>query len=435
MLPGFNVLEGLGVDDPNKVKPQDSVFRARGRNLRGAIFDAASLPKVDFTGAELQGASLDGAQLQGASLHDANLQDASLVYSQLQGASLRAAQLQGASLNIAKLQGASLDDAKLRGAALEAAQLQGASLDRAQLHGASLNSAQLQGASLVNAQLQGAALDSAKLQGASLDGAQLQGASLGGAELQAASLNIARLQGAILDGAQLQGASLYGAQLQGASLRDTNLEWADLSRALLWRTNGGTPLKGDAANIAGLRLSRSPETWLPVWNDDQDNSHPWNDKAYQDLRQTLHQMMESVPPGFLPDQALYRIRSLDCANPDPTLASCDPSVPPPPEAVAWRKALEEARADDAAFAKGLAATLKTLLCSGGIDAVPILRNFLQNLPLVELRNSRLAATGTEASALVDFIMSKDCPVSASLTDADKASLLRIKQNAIKKPGG
>jgi hypothetical protein len=33
---------------------------------------------------------------------------------------------------------------------------------------------------------------------------------------------------------------------------------------------------------------------------------------------------------------------------------------------------------------------------------------------------------------VDFIMSKDCPVSASLTDDDKAKLLKIKQDAEQK---
>ena len=48
---------------------------------------------------------------------------------------------------------------------------------------------------------------------------------------------------------------------------------------------------------------------------------------------------------------------------------------------------------------------------------------------------RLAATGPEAPVLVDFITSKDCPVSASLTDADKAELLRIKEEATTKPGG
>ena len=49
--------------------------------------------------------------------------------------------------------------------------------------------------------------------------------------------------------------------------------------------------------------------------------------------------------------------------------------------------------------------------------------------------NRFEATSSEAPALVDFIMGKDCPVSASLTDADKESLLRIKQEATKKPGG
>ena len=52
-----------------------------------------------------------------------------------------------------------------------------------------------------------------------------------------------------------------------------------------------------------------------------------------------------------------------------------------------------------------------------------------------LRGSAARRAGPEAPALVDFIMSKDCPVSASLTDADKANLLRIKQNAPKKSGG
>jgi hypothetical protein len=53
----------------------------------------------------------------------------------------------------------------------------------------------------------------------------------------------------------------------------------------------------------------------------------------------------------------------------------------------------------------------------------------------EASGSRLAAAGPEAPALVDFIVSKDCPISAALTDADKAILLRIKQDATTKPGG
>jgi hypothetical protein len=47
----------------------------------------------------------------------------------------------------------------------------------------------------------------------------------------------------------------------------------------------------------------------------------------------------------------------------------------------------------------------------------------------------LADVGPEAPALVDFIMSKDCPLFTSLTDEDKTFLLRIKEQATAKPGG
>jgi len=48
---------------------------------------------------------------------------------------------------------------------------------------------------------------------------------------------------------------------------------------------------------------------------------------------------------------------------------------------------------------------------------------------------RPAAAGLETPALVDFMMSKDCPASMSLIGANRANLLLIKQDAIKKPGG
>lgn len=191
------------------------------------------------------------------------------------------------------------------------------------------------------------------------------------------------------------------------------MEATDLSGALLWRAHGKVKA------LTAIRLPDAPETWRPSWTDDHGTAYPWNDKAYQDLRQT----MESLPPGAPRDSVLHLIRSLDCANPDPRLASCDPSVQPPPEAAAWRKSLEDAGVDDAAYAKALAAALKTLVCTGGEDAAYILRGLLSN--------NRIKAAGPEAPALVDAIMSKDCPVSASLTDADKAKL----QDAIGKTGG
>ena len=75
--------ESLNIDDPEKVKWRDYVFRARGRDLKGAVFDFADLSKVDFEGAQLQGASLEFAQLQGASLGHAQLQGASFFHAVL----------------------------------------------------------------------------------------------------------------------------------------------------------------------------------------------------------------------------------------------------------------------------------------------------------------------------------------------------------------
>jgi uncharacterized protein YjbI with pentapeptide repeats len=411
ILPGLNVYEGLRIDDPEKAKWRDFVFQARGRDLKGAILDLASLPKVDFTGAKLQGASFFGAQLQGASLADA--------------------QLQGASLDNTKLQGARLFGARLQGAWLPFAQLQGAELNGSQFQGANLGGAQLQGASLNGSQFQGAELGGVQLQGASLNFAQLQGADLSGAQLQGASLNGSQLQGADLGGAQLQGADLSGAQLQGASLQKIQLQAADLSSALLWRS------KGDIAIQAAVRLPDSPDQWLPSWEDSDRKVRPWNNEAYQHLRQVmeslpdnpyLRQIIASLSPSALRDQALDRIRRLDCANHDPTLASCDPgpSVLLPPEAARWRKSLEDARVAEPDYTKALGLVLKPLICAGGDDTAHVLHGIVWN--------GRLVGTGPEAPALIDFILSKDCPVSDSLSHADKALLLRIKQDAIKEPG-
>jgi len=277
-----------------------------------------------------------------------------------------------------------------------------------------------QGASLSGAELQGASLFGAELQGGSLEGAQLQGARLDDAQLQGATLEGAGLLGASLNRAQLQGASLLRARLLGASLDQAVLEAADLSDASLWRIYGLTHF----ATVAAIRMSG--ESWLPLWKSlISAFDRRWNDKEYHDLRTTI----ESLPPGELRDEALKRIESLDCRTPDKTLASCDPSAPPPPEAVTWRKALEAARVDEEAYAEALAKALKELVCSGD-DAIYVVRG--------AGFQERLKAAGAAASSLIDDLTnkdSKDCPVSASLTDADKAKLLRIKQNATKKPGG
>jgi hypothetical protein len=134
------------------------------------------------------------------------------------------------------------------------------------------------------------------------------------------------------------------------------------------------------------------------------------------------------------DYALQRIERLDCCgNPDKTLASCDPAAAPPPDVLKSQKKLAaRARVEDEAYARALAKELQNLVCATDVNAIYILRGLVRGVVEVEHYGS---LPGREAhAALVDFIMSKSCPVSASLTDDDKARLLRIKQGAKKKFG-
>jgi uncharacterized protein YjbI with pentapeptide repeats len=357
VLPGLNVYEGLGVDDPEKAKWRDFVFRPRGRDLRGAIFNVASLPRVDFTGAKLQGARLKGAQLQGA------------------------------RLDWAQLQGALLDDALL----------EGASLDSAALQGASLVGARLQGAWFAGAQLQGALLKSAHLQGAWFAGAQLQGAWLGSA--------------------QLQGASFEGAQLQGVSFSGATLKATELRGAYLWRSNQlsnpGEALSAinvvNPAEISAINVAEEEKTWRPD-----------KDKAYEKLATWL----QSLLSGPLREPALTRIEILNCSYPDKRLQSCDPdpAATLPKEAADWRSAVM-AHVGVEAYRAALAESLQALFCSGDENEAFVVRTVS--------KSGRLQRAGPAANALIAKLLSKnssDCPVAASLTDADRATLLIIKQD-------
>lgn len=49
----------------------------------------------------------------------------------------------------------------------------------------------------------------------------------------------------------------------------------------------------------------------------------WDSKSYDALKATIG----AIPPGDFSRAALDRIRSLDCANPDKTVAPCDPTEP------------------------------------------------------------------------------------------------------------
>lgn len=189
----------------------------------------------------------------------------------------------------------------------------------------------------------------------------------------------------------------------------------DYSGAFLWRTNwGGT-------RLGSIKLEKDEDsTWKPVWepsNSDPLSHPPWDAKAYEELLV----LMNSIPEGKMREAALKRIEVLDCSNEDKNLASCDPAATPPPEVLDWQKKLSAASVEGADYEKALATELRSLVCESDVDAIQILRGII--------RSTRLAETDHEAPALVDFIMSKDCPVSGALTDDDKTKLLKIKQDA------
>ena len=127
----------------------------------------------------------------------------------------------------------------------------------------------------------------------------------------------------------------------GRVVAQADLQATDLSNALLWRTNSDRH-----AGVAAVRFPDSPQTWLPSQREPDGTVQPWNDKAYRDLRKMIESLPlrargeHAVDYGESLEDALDRIGSLDCANPDPTLASCDPSRAPPPQAAAWRESLK-----------------------------------------------------------------------------------------------
>jgi uncharacterized protein YjbI with pentapeptide repeats len=227
--------------------------------------------------------------------------------------------------------------------------------------------------------------------------------------LQGACLADARLQGASL-GARLDAAQFERAQLQGASFEGAILEATGLANAYLWRTTPSSTV--GTVLVAGV-------TWLPNWEDEHQSVRAWDDETYRDLQKTI----ESIPPGSHRDQARKRIQRLDCSRSDRTLASCTPSDELPPEAAAWRKVLEAEGPGVKAYRVALAGVLKGLICSyNGDDVVQALRGrAIQRL---------IFFAHEEASNLIGALTNDDrkaCPVSASLTDADRAKLLQIRR--------
>jgi hypothetical protein len=73
------------------------------------------------------------------------------------------------------------------------------------------------------------------------------------------------------------------------------------------------------------------------------------------------------------------------------------------------------------YKKALFGELKALACSGDADARYVVRGLAMY--------GGIKDTGAEAAGLVDAILNQDCPVSAVLTEQDKAALKKLAKEA------
>jgi uncharacterized protein YjbI with pentapeptide repeats len=382
-IPANSVTAWLGAKGRDG-KPQPTSFHdllfngeVDGVTLRRKSVFSNTLELLDFN-------ALEAAKIDDPKKLDSVTYTLILTGRHLERAFFGSANLRKVNLTGAHLQDANLSFVRLQRATLIGAQLQGVELVFANLQGAWLNDTELHGVNLTWVQLQGARLDRAQLQGASLYDAQLQGASLDRAQLQGASLDRAQLQGASLAYTQLQGASLEGTQLQGVDFKGSTLAGTDMSAAVSRTNFDNASLTADFED--GLKESAlSKDKFAAV-------------KA---------EIMKEVPEGERREQAVKRIEIL---NPDIF----------GPEASA-REILEKGRVGETAYRSASADQLKSLACSGDKDALHIVRGLIAN--------SRILVTGAQAPNLVKAILDPKCPVSAALTEADKAALKEIAEEA------
>jgi hypothetical protein len=133
----------------------------------------------------------------------------------------------------------------------------------------------------------------------------------------------------------------------------------------------------------------------------------------------------------LRDAALTRVEVLDCSSPDKTLQSCDPISAPPTEATKWKNAVAASTVGVKPYRAALAESLQAFFCPGDKNEALVVRTVA--------KFGQLQQAGPAASNLITKLLNKnssDCPVAASLTDADRATLLSIQQEikSLEEPG-
>ncbi len=311
---------------------------------------------------DLTGRNLDGMVMIGGNLRGANGTDALL-----RRARIIEVDMQGANFTTAHFNGANLSYVKAQKAVFRGAELRGLSTN-GDYSGANFNGAELQATSLANARLDGANFENAHLQGASLRSAFMSGARFPGAHMQAVDMA----------GAILTAGSLQTAQLQGAKLQGTSLTAVDMRGAFLWRSFG---------------IPDSEYILLPT------DSQSWAAGMGDTYGQLTH-LMDFVPGGSLKTDALARISILDCST-----RACDA------EATAAEKnariRLSTGAVSQDVYYQRLSDELIALICEGSFAATSL------DYMIPRLR---------WVPAAVDKILVPTCPVSQTMTPAQKASL-------------
>jgi uncharacterized protein YjbI with pentapeptide repeats len=367
VVANFDIYSALKIDDPAKIRWKDSILTLRGRHLEGAVFDNAKLFQADLSNAFLESASFTGASMPGVDLSNARLDGASFHATDLQGANLTGAKLRGASLILAHLEGASLQSASLIGAVVVESNFSGANLDNADFQGA-----------------QDALVDNDNV------------------------------------GPNFTGASLKKTNLQGMFLINANFSAADLSGAFFWRrviegSRFDATLCSDV--VLGATIANAEGEQMP-WTAGTLKNLITETEADSRFEETKVSVRQSL-------------RILDCERTDQ-----DPAIFPPCGEKAAESKVTKAYAEafrKSCFPKGkdhdriVLAALRKLVCTGSDRSIYVLRSLLKNRDVLFGRD--FDPPSQQAAEFMSFVLSKSCPVSTVLSDADKGELAHLRNRA------
>lgn len=212
--------------------------------------------------------------------------------------------------------------------------------------------------------------------------------------------------------ALFSGAELKDAQLQGADLSNATFKAAYLLRTYFWRAQLG--------QTSFEKTIASDLVWDQKWRS-RDDVKPWTEESYshlaKDIAEKVPETKEWSEPETRRAAALKRIEILNHSKP-----FADELKGPE-----WRRMIEAAAVGQEDYKKALAEELWSLVCSGDDDTIDIVRGFIR--PETFSSWFIILNTGTQAPALIESILAPTCPVSAALTETDKAALRKLAKRA------